>query len=257
MNLTLRELEHQRRGHWHFDPQKKTKDVFWSKRRLPREVCDRAVEMILPFARACYTDTADKTFVYSVPIYSASTRVYKPHLAYSQENNHPQIEPDAYETLDPFLNCNYELRRPWHTVTPTVKIPGVAEYLSEELEKFNYLNGEEYVDWRILVQWPGQMTPNHIDHVFKDYDKRIDRFERPDTMGNKYFTLLTPHRPGEYLQWGTEMISSWEPGDSFTWNWSLPHMTVNHSDQPRVSMMTLTARPCVPEDYSAEGLSCK
>lgn len=253
MHLTVRDAEHQRRGHWHFDPARKTKDVFWARRSIPEEICQRAVNIILPVAEHAYYNLTDTVFVNSMPVYSKDGGPVKPTLSY-QTDPDPESALDAGDTLNDFVMGQAEPRRPWHQTVRTEKIPGLLPWFKQAMEEFGYLDNHDLLDWRILVQWPGQITYKHIDHVFVDYDKRPDRFERPPTVGNKYYTFLTPSHPGDYLQWGNELITQWKAGDSFTWNWGLPHFTANFSDQPRVAMMANLNSTHIPSDFVSEGL---
>ena len=252
MHLTVRDKEHQRRGHWHFNPKQKTTDLFWAKRSIPLDICQRAVNIILPFAEHCYYfNLYNENFVNSMPVFDKDNGIVKPTLAYKTATE-PEAIQDALDTLNDFIKGQVEPRRPWHQTIAAKKIPGLMPWFEEELAAWGYLDNKELLDWRILVQWPGQLTYKHIDHVFVDYDKRVDRFERPPTAGNKYYTLLTPPSKGDYLQWGNELVSNWTPGDSFTWNWGLPHFAGNYSNKPRVAMMANLTSTHVPSDFADE-----
>lgn len=253
MNLTVRDQEHQRRGHWHFDPTKKTKDVFWSKRSLPTDVCQRAVEIILPIAEHAYYNLTDTLFVNVDPLYSKDGGPVKPTLSYNTDTQGEAVQ-DAADTLNDFVYGKAEPRRSWNQTVRTEKIPGLMPWFKQAMDEFEYLDNQELLDWRILIQWPGQVTYKHIDHVFVDYDKRTDRFEKPPTVGNKFYTLLTDSHPGDYLQWGNELITKWNAGDSFTWNWGLPHFAANFSEHPRVAMMANLSSAYIPKDFAQEGL---
>jgi hypothetical protein len=89
---------------------------------------------------------------------------------------------------------------------------------------------------RVDIQYPGQMTPCHMDHMYDFYSAERTRWDDAHVQ-RKIHCIITPWEPGHYMCWGNDTITHWEQGAGFAWNWGLPHWTANLGKNPRVSLV--------------------
>jgi len=223
--LTPREQGHLAHGHWHFDitrPAVAGVDYIPIGRVLSADLCRQLLAMK---AQSTKSMTFDGNF------YSNSADKYQD----------TEARLDFQEALP---NKNFDLNRPWFTShyldAGQDIVDQVEQQLGVEIIK-NRNNHMLNIMLRVAVQRPGDVTMNHIDHVYDD--KLSQRGRYADPAERRLVVFLEDHVPGQYFVMGNHSFGAWRQGQAFTWDWGIPHHTANMSSQPRYTLiMNLDAR---------------
>lgn len=243
MQLMPREREHQKRGNWHFDWTKESsRDVIWAQSDFPREYCKQLEEKVLDIVLNQWSDHEEYLVPQTADFAAAGKAKSNWHT-----RTHPEAEIDMREAYEPFLDSKIWVKTTWNInfkPIPGMEIYDLAESMLKEL---NWLDGNERADTRYLIQFPGMTTFNHVDHVYKNYEIRADRYENAHSI--KALMAITDREPGQYMHWGNQLIADWKAGQMFTWGWAIPHWTANYSNKPRVTMSMRLKEDVLPSQF--------
>jgi len=226
LKLTFREQNHHDRGHWHYDPTQTTSDIQWYRHRFPAEACVALERAVLD---KYYSNPADPAFVLmSIGGNHA--------LSYTYEDNTTTQEKiqDRFESIDNWRESGMDPYKPWGITLSASQAPEINDLLTSYIDKYNWLGGKQEFEYKFWIQFPGQMTMCHMDHMYTNYEGRT-RWEDPKIQ-RKIHCMLSEYEKGQFMCWGNNIITNWSRGEGFLWNWGLPHWTANYGSAPRVSI---------------------
>ncbi len=231
MPLTWREENHKQRGHYHFDWDKKTKDVRWYPKKFPKSACDDLVSLVLEREQQRGLNPRD-------PVYEKQSVANLDIVRYGYEESQSHCVErnlDRAESIDQWRDTGMDMHSTWGTTLSAKRDPVVYDRLNHYITQYNWF-GTRKMDFehKFWIQYPGQKTICHMDHIYDFYDGRT-RWDDPKRT-QKMVMYLTPWEPGHYMCWGSEMMVDWEQGSGFTWDWGLPHWTANFGKTPRVTL---------------------
>lgn len=220
-NLTKRDIAHRDLGHWHFKSYSNTPDFAWLPRTISLDHCNKLIEWATPKL---------------VEMKPFSPQVYLKNKFTSEEQK--QDNNDIYDSLDGKV---IDYTKGWFgTIYPEIVDQGwINDIVEHDLGIKVY--GAVTTDYRpsdaavrFAIQSPGGMTLTHIDH-FYDYSNRADRYADPGER--KAIVFLSDRQSGQYFAMGNNFINDWKAGQSLTWDWGVPHYTINTSNQFRFNLM--------------------
>lgn len=238
MFLTWREQNHRQRGHWHFDWSRQDSDIKWYRHNFPQEACNELANMVLQHHQDRGMNPRDT-------VYSNISVAGIRHVVHGYNSQQPQqgeynpcIEEeklDRKEAIENWEGSGMDPFKVWGTTLLAKRDEVVYERLGHYVKKYRWLGDKTDFEYKFWIQYPGQMTPCHMDHMYEYYEGR-GRFDDPGVQ-RKIHCILTPWEPGHFMCWGNDMITQWEQGAGFLWNWGLPHWTANFGKNPRVSLV--------------------
>jgi len=243
MKLTWREQNHKQRGHWHFDWNRTESDVTWYRHRFPKEACDELANLVLVRHQDRGMNPRDQIYS-NISVNGIKTVVHGYNIYTGREapaqGEHTCIYDeeaiDRQEAIDNWKDSGMDPFRVWGTTLLAKRDEIVYETLQKYIKKYNWLGDKEDFEYKFWIQYPGQMTPCHMDHMYDFYTPERTRWDDAKVQ-RKIHCMITPWEPGHYMCWGNDTITHWEQGAGFAWNWGLPHWTANLGKNPRVSLV--------------------
>jgi hypothetical protein len=241
INLTPREQQHQIRGHYHFDPSQGGSDTIVYPVRFPKLACDDVSRLVVSEHARRGHDPSDPLFVWmDVGRHTQRTNSYSDRDQDRRQRDQEIEQVDRAEQRSAWDHSGMDTSRA-AAITVTVKDwPELNDMVEHYIQRYNWMGQRPSTGHKIWLQYPGQMTYCHIDHIYAFYNDRQDMYENPGRR-RKAVSQLTQWEPGNYFCWGNTMMGSWNQGDTFTWTWGMPHWTANLGRNPRVSINWLSA----------------
>ena len=193
-----------KKGNWHFNPKIKSKDAkYLGKIKLTKDIIDNAILSV------------EKTKLKSaVSIFKSDLLNYENvDIAWNKMDN---IQVGYNETNTLFKQIVF---------TKEKKMPIWCKKLIKlsKLEKA-YL--------AVNMNPPGTINPWHYDTcagLLKRNDK--SSFDLQDAL--RILIFIQPWHWGHFLQVGNQIITHWEQGDVFTWEYQRYHLASNSGIKPR------------------------
>jgi len=224
VKLTPRSIVHFNKGHWHFDinkPSQHGSDYIHIDRTLSADVCQALLELKTKSTRS---KTFDGNF------YSDSSKKF----------NNPILQADFDKALPDLTGKIFDKSRPWFTshYIDTDQCPDIVATVEQQLGvKIIKSHGNHMLNvmLRVAIQRPGDVTMDHIDHVYNNTTDQTDPYRDPGER--RLVVFLEDHVPGQYFIIGNHNFGFWKQGQAFTWDWGIPHHTANLSNLPRYTLI--------------------
>lgn len=241
IKLTPREQQHRLRGDYHFDPRRESHDIIEYPHRFPQQACDEIARFVIAEHDRRGRDPGDPIFIWmDVGHHTNRTNSYSDADPDRRARDEEMERIDRAEQAAAWNGSALDVTRA-AAVTVTVKeLPELHEMVEYYIKKYNWMGQQASTGHKIWMQYPGQMTYSHIDHIYAFYNDRADIYENPKRR-RKAVSQLSDWESGNYFCWGNTMMGTWTKGDTFSWTWAMPHWTANLGTLPRVSINWLSA----------------
>ena len=224
--LNKREQAHKQLGHWHFDPEISTGSHIDLTRQLSPELCNELIEL---GKKSWDKRTSFNSYLYLTP------------------HQDSEIKKDKQEIAERFQDKPTDTHKEWFNIVYLDLEHHVAEQIKKQLDIVAVKKTSPHAlkanqsPFRLAVQRPGCITINHIDHIYHHSPDRPGRYDDP--WERKIVVFLEDHVFGQYFNIGNHNFHPWHTGQSFTWDWGVPHHACNFSTQLRHNLMiTVDAR---------------
>ena len=220
--LTPRAVVHLQKNHWHFDLNKSSAngcDYVHVNQTLSSDLCQLLLEL---------QKQSVKSMTFDGNFYANSSKKF----------DNPVFQKDFSDALPDLTDKIFDKSRPWFTshYIDTEQRPGLIAQIEKQLNVRIIKSTENHmlnVALRVATQRPGDVTMNHIDHVYN----KLSQDPYADPGERRLVVFLEDHVPGQYFVIGNHNFHPWKQGQAFTWDWGIPHHTANLSNLPRYTLI--------------------